>query len=334
MSTLDCKDGASKSNEDGVCDEVNNMLHMSLNNTDVVVSVCANCGKEDSDVNNICNKCNKVKYCNAACKKKHKKKHKKDCEEHQRPAAEKHDIELFKEPQAAEDCPICFLRIPTLETGSTYYSCCGKTICSGCECAPLYDHQGNEVDNQKCPFCRTPAPTSDEEANERENKRVEVGDPIAIYNVGNNYREGEYGFTRDYKKALELWHRAAELGDDAAYAGIGYAYENGQGVEIDKKKATHYYERAAIGGNLVARHNLGFMEMEAGNMDRALKHYMIATRGGYSNSLNNIKELHSDEDATKEDYTKALQSYQVYLGEIKSPQRDKAAAADDDYRYY
>jgi len=336
MSASDsCKDSASKSNEDGVCD-VNNKLHnMSLNNTDVVVSVCANCGKEGSDVNNICNKCKQVKYCNAACKKKHKKKHKKDCEEYIRLAAEKHDIELFKEPPPKEDCPICFLRIPTLETGGTYYSCCGKTICSGCEYAPLYDHQGNEVDNEKCPFCRTPAPTSDEEANKREKKRVEVGDPIAIYNVGNNYREGEYGFTRDYKKALELWHRAAELGDDAAYAGIGYAYETGQGVEVDKKKAIHYFELAAMEGNVDGRHNLGCLEEKAGNMNRALKHWMIAVRSGDNKSLNGIKDLYSDGYATKEDYTKALQLYQEYLSEIKSPQRDEAAVADnEEFRYY
>lgn len=34
------------------------------------------------------------------------------------------------------------------------------------------------------------------------------------------------------------------------------------------------------------------------------------------------------------DYKKALQSYQEYLSEIKSPQRDKAAAARENYRYY
>ena len=36
---------------------------------DEVVGVCANCGKEGSNLN-ICNKCKAVKYCNAACKKK------------------------------------------------------------------------------------------------------------------------------------------------------------------------------------------------------------------------------------------------------------------------
>jgi len=50
--------------------------------------------------------------------------------------------------------------------------------------------------------------------------------------------------------------------------------------------------------------------------------------------LDKIKELYSEGHAAKEDYMKALQSYQEYLGEIKSDQRDKAAAADDHYRYY
>jgi len=116
MSTSDnCKDGLSKSN-DSVC-EMNDMLqNMSTRDADDKVNVCANCGKEGDDVNNICNKCKVVKYCNATCKKKHKKKHKKDCEEHVKLAAEKHEEELriaaelhdeklFKQSPPKDDCP-------------------------------------------------------------------------------------------------------------------------------------------------------------------------------------------------------------------------------------
>ena len=39
--------------------------------------------------------------------------------------------------------------------------------------------------------------------------------------------------------------------------------------------------------------------------------------------------MYSNGDATKEDYTKALQSYQTYLRGIKSRQRDEAAADED-----
>jgi len=142
MSTSDkvCKDGASKSNCDDVC-EMNDMLHNMSTVDKYSISICANCGKEGSAVTNTCNKCKQVKYCNAACKKKHRHKHKKDCEEHIRLAAEQaaklYDEKLFKQPPPAEDCPLCFLRLPLLATGWRYQSCCGKVICSGCDYAPL-----------------------------------------------------------------------------------------------------------------------------------------------------------------------------------------------------
>ena len=36
------------------------------------ISICANCGKEGTNLN-ICNKCKTARYCNASCKKKHRK---------------------------------------------------------------------------------------------------------------------------------------------------------------------------------------------------------------------------------------------------------------------
>ena len=277
-------------------------------------------------------------YCNAACKKKHRHKHKKGCEEHIRLAneyaAELHDIELFKRPPPGEDCPICFICLPTYCTGGRYMSCCGQIICTGCIHAPVYDDQGNEVVEIKCPYCRTPAPTTSEEAVERGKKRVEAGDALAIRKLGVYYRLGVYGFPQDYTKALELWQQAAELGCAGSYWDIGYLYENGLGVERDKKKAVHYFELAAMEGDVNARGCLGVYEARAGKMDRALRHFMISIRGGDNKSLEKIKGLYSNGYATKEDYTKALQLYQEYLGEIKSAQRDKAAAAYEDCRYY
>jgi len=329
-SNSSCKDGASKSNDDGICEAVGSKLQK-LSTADI--SVCANCGKEGDNVNNICNKCKQVKYCNAACKKKHRHKHKKECE---RRVAELHDEELFKQPPPEEDCPICFLLMPTLgSTGCRYQTCCGKIICSGCIHAPVFDNQGNEVDNEKCPFCRTPEPKSEKEFNQRRMKRVDLDDPIAMYNVGCDYRDGSTGHPQDYTKALELFYRSGELGCAIAYLNIGYAYNHGKGVKVDKKKAIHYYELAAMGGNVSARYNLGLEEQDAGNMNRALKHHTIAARNGLSESLEVIKELYTNGHATKDDYTKALRLYQAYLSEIKSDQRDKAAAFDsDDYRYY
>ena len=304
-----------------------------------VLSVCANCGKGEGESGNLksCTACKLVKYCSRDCQIAHRPQHKKECRKR---AAELHDEKLFTQP-TAEDCPICFLRIPSLGSGSIYQSCCGKVICCGCFYAPLYDNQGNRVDDDKqneCAFCRVVAPKSNEEAVERLKKRFEVGDPIATFNLGVCCRDGTYGYPQDHNKALEFWHRAGELGCSMAYGSIGYAYERGEGVEVDKKKAIHYYEQAAMGGNVRARYNLGRLDFRRGifYIGRALKHYMIAVRGGHNESLKEIQQLYSNGFAGKEDYMKALQLYQEYFGEIQSTQRDKAAAAyaDGENRYY
>ena len=106
-------------------------------------------------------------------------------------------------------------------------------------------------------------------------------------------------------------------------------------MERDEKKANYYYELAAMGGDTDARHNLGVYEYNKGNMKRTLRHYMIAAGGGEKESLGAIQEMFKTGVATKEDYTKALRAYQAYLGEIKSSQRNEAAAAySEEYKYY
>ena len=108
----------------------------------------------------------------------------------------------------------------------------------------------------------------------------------------------------------------------------------GVGVERDERKAHHYCELAAIGGVVKARHNLGCSDGMTAYMDRALKHFMIAVEGGYNDSLKMIQHMYKNGDATKDDYAKALQAYHSYLSEIKSDDRDKAAAFSDSYKYY
>ena len=106
-------------------------------------------------------------------------------------------------------------------------------------------------------------------------------------------------------------------------------------MEVDKKKAKHYLELAAMAGDVAARNNLAVNEVRTGNMDRALKHWIIAVKGGKKKSLDSIKWLYSNGHARKDDYANALQAYQAYLNEIKSAQRDEAAAFSKEmYRYY
>ena len=148
--------------------------------------------------------------------------------------------------------------------------------------------------------------------------------------MGNAYSRGYHGLPQNSTKAFELWRKGGKYG----YTNIGSAYDFGEGVERDVKMAKHYSELAAMEGNVAARHNLGANEYNACNYDRALKHYMIAVRGGDTRSVQKIQQLYSLRHATKDDYAKALLDYQEYLNEIKSDQRDKAVVFSEDYRCY
>ena len=273
-----------------------------------------------------CGACKIVMYCNAECQKAHRPQHKKECRLR---AAELHDEALFKQPPKNEDCPVCFLCLPSHRTGRSYQACCGKFICIGCI------HAVSKMDGVvKCPFCRIPMHTSKEELIARRDKRVEASDTDAMFNLGCCYASGDDGVPKDQKKAVELWLQAANLGNTESYYNIGCAYLHGYGVERDEKKATHFWELAAIGGDEKARYNLGVKDYGEGNMNRALKHFIIAVGFGDNKSLKTIKEMYKDGYATKDDYTNALRAYQTYLSEIKSDQRDEAAEYSDDYIYH
>ena len=283
--------------------------------------ICANCGREGNDVNNACNKCKSVMYCNAACKKKHRSRHKKKCE---RRVAELHEEALFKDPPPPDECPICFLMLPH-EGETTFQTCCGKIICNGCICTMISETQAKGESKDKgqsglYPFCRKPSPTSEKEDMQRLIKLVDSGHAHAMYNYACYIRGGD---RQDWVTANRLYLKAGELGCAGAYYNLGTAYERGRGVEVDRQKAKHYYELAAISGYVSARFYVGVLEVEDGSSDRALKHFFIAARAGSKESLEYInKQGYEKGIVTKNGYEKALRSYHKRQNEMKSDERD------------
>jgi hypothetical protein len=320
----DISGALSSLNIGGGDDDENNNEEKVANNTDInntAITTCAACGKEGGECMNTCNKCDLVQYCNAACKKKHKSKHKKKCEKR---ATELFDKKLFKDHPPAEECPICMLPPPLYanDTGMTFHPCCGKRICDGCKYA--MDESGEK---DICPFCRSPPANSDEEDIGRLKKLMKKGNADAFEQIAGNYAHGIKGMPQDWAKANDLYLKAGELGCVDAYFNLGNAYTLGRGVEIDKKKAVHYYELAAMNGSVHARHNLGCSEGQAGNHQRAHKHFKLAARAGCKESLDTVKQGFMARYITKEEYANTLRAYQMSQDEMKSEARDKALAA-------
>jgi len=78
--------------------------------------------------------------------------------------------------------------------------------------------------------------------------------------------------------ANRLYLKAGELGCAGAYYNLGGSYDQGRGVDVDEKKAKHYYELAAISGGIDVHNVLGGLEAQAGNYIRAMKHFIIAVK--------------------------------------------------------
>jgi len=281
-------------------------------------NICANCGKgeEESDNLKTCTACKLVKYCNRDCQIAHRSQHKKACKKR---AAELYDEKLFREVER-EECPICLLTLPIDRSQTVFHSCCGKNICRGCIYA-MKMSEGKDL----CAFCRTPSFCTDEEHIKRLKKLMAKGNGDAFAMLAGYYVNGSEGLPQDRQKAKELFLKSGELGCAGGYYNLGVAYDEGRGVEVNMKKAKYYWELAAMKGSIHARHNLGSIEGEFGNYQRALKHVMISARAGHEGSLGAVKECFQNGMITKDGYENVLRAYQQRKDEMTSDERDKIA---------
>lgn len=85
---------------------------------------------------------------------------------------------------------------------------------------------------------------------------AKAGDAAAQFTLGNLYREGKEGLSRDYAKALESFLAAAAQGHAGAQFNLGAIYGNGVGVPRDDAKAMEWIRKAADSGHPMAKEML------------------------------------------------------------------------------
>ena len=79
----------------------------------------------------------------------------------------------------------------------------------------------------------------------------------SCYNKGKNYFYGENNAVQNYERAVYYYRLAAEAGYADAQYSLGLCYDNGYGVEKDKKLALYWYLKSAENGNVKAMRNAG-----------------------------------------------------------------------------
>jgi len=315
---------------------------MSNTSSESALSICANCGKGEEASSDLksCAACKMVKYCSRDCQAAHRPQHKKECKKR---AAELYEENLFKDHPPTKDCPICMIPLPVESQDKIFRTCCGTCICTGCHMDMYEDAKGKgkKFEEMLCAFCRSPEFRSTDELIKRVKGHMDKGNSEAITFFGTIYLQGLYGFSQDYTKANELFRQAGELGCALAYYNLAKSYENGSGVAKDYKKAKHYYEIAAMMGDVQARSCLGAHEVEDKDVDndsfsqsarRAWKHFVVAARAGHTKSLDIVKKGFVLGHVDKEEYAGSLRAYQKRHDEMKSDARDRATPIFEDMR--
>jgi TPR repeat protein len=149
-------------------------------------------------------------------------------------------------------------------------------------------------------------------------KRAAVNDAASICALASHYEYGGKGLQQDQVKAMEIYVRAADLGNNKAHFNLANFYRKGG----DLKKAKFHYEAAAMLGNELARYNLACSENDSGHLEQSVKHCIIAASAGYHKAMNNLLVDFEQGLVSRESINSTLAAYNNSCAEMRSEARD------------
>lgn len=129
-----------------------------------------------------------------------------------------------------------------------------------------------------------------------------------LYYTARAYDKGE-GVAKDKRKALKLYRQAAACGNSKAAAALGYIFENGLDVPEDKTKAIKYYQIAARWNHPVAQCNLGIILNQSQRYEEALYWWRRAAESGYADADVHIGIAYQLGLGVEQDEYKAYECY-------------------------
>jgi len=250
------------------------------------------------------------------------------------------DPELWKPRPPTEECPVCLVPLPLQESRSTYWACCVKKLCRACvaETGRALNITNRKREQKElppmdpsCSFCRTPVSRQNSEWLKMVEDQVDKGDVEAMVTLAANYRDGDFGLTRDAAKVLELLHKAADLGFPEAIRKLGYYFFEGKpGIieDADANKGRAYLEEAAKKGDAPARFYLGDIEDEHQQHDLAIKHFKLAATAGDEYAMKRLWKYFPSK-LTKAELEETLRAHHAACDEMNSEERERLIAYDE-----
>ena len=109
----------------------------------------------------------------------------------------------------------------------------------------------------------------------------------------------------DYAAAVSEWEGPAAVGDPDAMFNLGQAYRLGRGVPHDEARAEMLYAQAAAAGHVQAADTYGLMLFQDGRREEALPYIQDAARRGDPRSQYLLGIAHYNGDIVPQDWVRA-----------------------------
>ncbi|RUO97194.1 hypothetical protein BC936DRAFT_140834 [Jimgerdemannia flammicorona] len=138
------------------------------------------------------------------------------------------------------------------------------------------------------------------------------------------YKDGLRGKRQDYAKAMELFHKAAEMGNTEAQYNLGVLYGSAKNGPVNFAKALHYFKMAASQplfhlsgaprlGVALAHNSLGnYYGNGLGvkrDIDKAFRHYKLSAEGEEPSGMSNLGVAYVNGEGTPVNMQKAIEIY-------------------------
>lgn len=218
---------------------------------------CGSCGLHAAQ--HACSRCRAVRYCGAACQRKHWPVHK-------------------------EGCKAACTGAAALKLSASATAILAAPVGSSTQAFPSVDvihvTPADEDFNLGVAYLNGFGgyPKIPRRAVQCYQRAVASGHLGAMYELAFCFEEGT-GIAVDAARAIELFRRAAEAGHLKSQFYLGLCYRDGRGVPTDMVQAVFWYRRAAEGGSIFGQCNLGYcLEKGSGVAEDAAAAVMWYTR--------------------------------------------------------
>ena len=123
---------------------------------------------------------------------------------------------------------------------------------------------------------------------------AQAGDPIAEYELGKSYFEGN-GVDKDLSKAIQWFQKSANSGIDDAQYTLAFLFSEGVYLQKDLKKAANWFELAARQGHAESQYRLGLLYSKGQGIEKnislAFAWFAFAEKGGKMESRLELIQL-------------------------------------------